>query len=61
MLAPRREMLFTRKFHSKVATLVRVARATKYRDATGLGFLAYALAQGDTTVLTQSPDDRPVA
>jgi hypothetical protein len=54
------EILFTRKFHSKVANLVRVARAIKYRDATGLGFLAYALAQGDSTVLTRSPDDRPV-
>jgi hypothetical protein len=54
------EIVFTRKLHSKLAILVRVARATKYRDATGLGFLAYALAQGDTTVLTQGSDDRPV-
>jgi len=54
------KLLFTRKFHSKVAALIRVAQATKYRDATGLGFLAYALAQGDTTVLTQEPDDRIV-
>jgi hypothetical protein len=53
-------ILFTRKFHSKVAILIRVARAAKYRDATGLGFLAFALAQGDTTVLTRGPEDRPV-
>lgn len=53
-------LVFTRKFHSKVAALIRVARATKYRDATGLGFLAYALAHGDTTVLARDPDDRMV-
>ncbi len=53
-------LAFTRKFHSKVAALIRAAVATKYRDATGLGFLAYALARGDTTVLAQDPDDRMV-
>jgi hypothetical protein len=54
------ELAFTRKFHSKVAALIRAAQATKFRDATGLGFLAYALAQGDATVLDQGPDDRIV-
>ena len=54
------QLAFTRKFHSKVATLIRVAQATKYRDATGLGFLGYALAQGDETVLDRSPDDRVI-
>jgi hypothetical protein len=54
------ELAFTRKFHSKVAALIRVAQATKYRDATGLGFLGYALAHGDETVLEQDPDDRIV-
>jgi hypothetical protein len=52
------EILFNRKFHSKVAALIRATQAVKYRDATGLGFLAYALAQGDATVLTHEPADR---
>jgi len=55
-----REMVFTKRFPSKVAALIRVARAPKARDATGLGFLAYALAKGDTSVLDQSADDRAV-
>jgi len=55
-----REMVFTKRFSSKVAALIRVARAHKARDATGLGFLAYALAQGDASVLNQSADDRAV-
>jgi hypothetical protein len=55
-----REMVFTKRFPSKVAALIRVARAHKARDATGLGFLAYALAKGDTSVLDQSADDRAV-
>jgi hypothetical protein len=55
-----REMVFTKRFPSKVAALIRVARAHKARDATGLGFLAYALAQGDASVLNQSADDRAV-
>jgi hypothetical protein len=55
-----REMLFTKRFPSKVAALIRVARAQKSRDATGLGFLAYALAHGDTSVLDQSADERAV-
>ena len=54
------EMVFTKRFFSKVAALIRVTHACKARDATGLGFLAYALAQNDSTVLTQMPDDRAV-
>lgn len=52
------EIVFARKFHRMAAALIRVARAAKCRDATGLGFLAYALAKGDATVLTQDPGDR---
>jgi hypothetical protein len=53
-------MVFTKRFPSKVAALMRVARAHKARDATGLGLLAYAFAKGDASVLNQSIDDRPV-
>ena len=54
------EMLFTKRFPSKVAALIRVARARKARDATGLGLLAYALAQGETSVLNHSVGDHAV-
>jgi hypothetical protein len=53
-----REMVFTRGLHSKVAALIRVACACKTRDAAGLGYLAYALAQGDSSVLGHSADDQ---
>ena len=52
------ELLFNRKFYSKVAALVKVTRSMKSRDASGLGYLAYALAEGDTTVLTGKPEDK---
>ncbi|MCU0602264.1 MAG: hypothetical protein MUC33_06350 [Desulfobacterales bacterium] len=55
-----REMVFTKRFPSKVAALIRVARAHKARDATGLGLLAYAFAKGDASVLNPSMDDRSV-
>jgi hypothetical protein len=51
---------FTRAAHSKLAALARVARARKDRDAVGLGFLAYALARGDRSVLAATEDDRAV-
>ena len=54
------ELIFNKKFHSKVAALIRVTRATKARDATGLGFLAYALSQGDTSVLDDTADDKAI-
>jgi hypothetical protein len=51
---------FTRTAHSKLAALVRVARARKDRDATGLGFLSYALARGERSVLAGTEDDRAI-
>jgi hypothetical protein len=51
---------FTKAAHSKLAALVRVARARKDRDAAGLGFLSYALARGDGSVLAGTEDDRAV-
>jgi hypothetical protein len=53
-------LVFNKRFHSKVAALVIVTRAAKVRDATGLGYLAYALAAGDGTVLGNSAHDRDV-
>lgn len=40
--------------------LRRVSRATKMKDAAGLGSLAYALSQGDGTVLRGGPSDREI-
>ena len=54
------ELIFNKKFHSKVAALIRVARAAKARDATGLGYLAYAFSEGDDTVLTGTADDKAI-
>ena len=54
------ELIFNKKFHSKVAALIRVTRASKARDATGLGYLAYALSRGDTSVLDDTAGDKAV-
>jgi hypothetical protein len=54
------ELIFNRKFHSKLAALVRVARSIKARDATGLGYLAYRLCQGDRSVLDAGADDKAI-
>jgi hypothetical protein len=54
------ELNFNRKFHSKVAALIKVTRALKIRDASGLGFLAYALYRGDASVYTGTPADRHI-
>lgn len=54
------ELIFNRKFHSKVAALIKVARTTKSRDAAGLGYLANALVEGDTAVLNGTSDDKHV-
>jgi hypothetical protein len=54
------QMGLTKRFSSWVAALIRVTHARKARDATGLGFLAYALAQGDSTALNQTSDERAV-
>ena len=54
------ELIFNRKFYSKVAALIRVTRAMKSRDASGLGYLAQALIDGDASVLTGSADDKHI-
>jgi hypothetical protein len=54
------ELVFNKKFHSKVAALIQVTRAVKARDATGLGYLAFAFSQGDDTVLTDTDDDKSI-
>ncbi len=54
------ELIFNKKFHSKVAALIQVTRAAKARDATGLGYLAFALSQGDDTVYTLTDDDKAI-
>jgi hypothetical protein len=51
-----REMSFGKRFSSKVAALIQIAFTQKVRDATGLGSLAYALAQGDGSALDQAPN-----
>lgn len=51
---------FNKKFHSKVAALIRVAQSTKARDATGLGYLAFALWDGDRSVQNGSLDDKHI-
>jgi hypothetical protein len=54
------ELNFNRKFHSKVAALIRVTRLRKIRDASGLGFLAYALYSGDASVCDGSSADKHI-
>ena len=54
------QLIFNRKFHSKVAALVRVTRAMKSREASGLGYLAHALLEGDASVLKGSADDKHI-
>lgn len=54
------ELIFNRKFHSKVAALMKVTRSSKLRDAAGLGYLASALIEGDTAVLNGTTDDKHV-
>ncbi|MGD2096662.1 MAG: hypothetical protein PVG35_03720 [Desulfobacterales bacterium] len=54
------ELIFNKKFHSKVAAMIQVARAVKARDATGLGYLAFALSQGDDTVLAETDEDKAI-
>jgi len=46
------ELAFNKRFHSKVATLIKVAGSTKARDAGGLGKLAHDLWEGDQSVLS---------
>ena len=54
------ELIFNKKFHSKVAALIRVTRASKARDASGLGYLAHALSQGDASVLDDTAGDKAI-
>lgn len=54
------ELNFNRKFHSKVAALVKVTRALKIKDASGLGHLAYALHKGDASVYDGSAADKHI-
>ena len=53
-------LIFNRKFHSKVAALIRVTRVMKSRDASGLGYLAHALIEGDASVLNGTDDDKHI-
>jgi hypothetical protein len=54
------QLNFNRKFHSKVAALIKVTRALKLRDASGLGHLAYALHKGDTSVYDGTSADKHI-
>jgi len=54
------ELVFNRHFHSKAALLVKVAQSAKHKDATGLGYLAYSLYEGDRSVLDGGVDDRHI-
>ena len=51
-------LVFNKRFHSKVASLVRAARSVKAKDASGLGILAHRLSDGDRSVLTGAAEDR---
>ena len=54
------ELIFNRKFYSKIAALIRVTRAKKSRGASGLGYLAHALVEGDASVLNGSDADKHI-
>lgn len=54
------DLIFNRQFHSKVAILIKAARSVKNRDAAGLGYLAYQLHEGDTSMFSGSEDDRHI-
>ena len=54
------ELIFNKKFHSKVAALIKTSRCHKCRDALGLGYLAHALYNGNESVLDGGPDDRDI-
>ncbi|MFB3917463.1 MAG: hypothetical protein ACE14M_12085 [Terriglobales bacterium] len=47
-----------RHLRSKLEILSRVAKASKQKDAAGLGALAYAYREGDTSMLNVVPDER---
>ena len=54
------DLIFNKSLHSKVAALIKTARAVKNRDAAGLGALACGLAEGDRSVLDGSAEDRDI-
>ncbi len=54
------DLIFNKRFHSKVAALVNVTRSFKAKDAAGLGSLGYTLSRGDPSVLNGSSDDKHV-
>ena len=54
------ELNFNRKFHSKAAALIKATLTPKFKDASGLGYLAYALYRGDTSVLDGSSSDKHI-
>jgi hypothetical protein len=54
------ELIFNKKFHSKLAALIKVARAVKARDAAGLGYLAFALSEGNHSVLSGTEEDKNI-
>ncbi len=53
-----RFLVFNKRFHSKVAALVRAARSVKAKDACGLGLLAHHLKEGARNVFDGSSQDR---
>ena len=54
------KLKFNKKFHSKVAAIINVTQSAKARDASGLGYMAFALSEGDRSVLSGSEDDRHI-
>ena len=54
------ELVFNKRFHSKVAALINVTRAMKARDASGLGYLAHAFSEGDQTVISGAAEDKHI-
>ena len=54
------KLVFNKRFHSKVAALVRAARSIKAKDACGLGLLAYRLSEGARSVLDGTEEDRHI-
>jgi hypothetical protein len=48
------------KQEAMVDVLSQVARSVKFKDAAGLGSLAYALSEGDTSVLSGSDEDEHI-
>lgn len=53
-------LFLERGAESKVDALMRVARAVKQKDAAGLGAMAYAFHEGDTSTLIGLHDTKPV-